>query len=81
VLSGGDEIGRPFIMSKQVPPDRLAMIRQAFMATMKDPAFIADLQKLGHPLQPLPGETAEAIVAKMSGASPDVLKKARAIYE
>jgi tripartite-type tricarboxylate transporter receptor subunit TctC len=81
VLSGGDEIGRPFIMSKQVPADRLAIIRQAFMATMKDPAFIADMQKLGHPVQPLPGEKAEAIVATMSAASPDVLKKARAIYE
>jgi len=81
VLSGGDEIGRPFIMSRQVPADRLATIRQAFMATMKDPAFIADMQKLGHPVQPLPGEKAEAIVATMSGASPEVLKKARAIYE
>jgi tripartite-type tricarboxylate transporter receptor subunit TctC len=81
VLSGGDEIGRPFIMSKQVPADRLAILRQAFNATMKDPAFLADMQKLGHPVQPLPGETAESIVAKMSGASPEVLKKARAIYE
>ena len=81
VLSGGDEIGRPFIMSKQVPADRLAILRQAFMATMKDPAFLADMKKLGHPVQPLPGERAEAIVAKMSGASPAVLKKARAIYE
>jgi tripartite-type tricarboxylate transporter receptor subunit TctC len=81
VLSGGDEIGRPFIMSKQVPADRLAIIRQAFMATMKDPAFAADLEKLGHPLQPLPGDAAEAIVAKMSSASPEVLKKARVIYE
>jgi len=81
VLSGGDEIGRPFIMSKQVPADRLAILRAAFNATMKDPAFIADMQKLGHPVQPLPGEAAEAIIAKMSGASPEVLKKARAIYE
>jgi len=81
VLSGGDEIGRPFIMSKQVPADRLAILRTAFHATMKDPAFISDMQKLSHPVQPLPGEQAEAIVAKMSGASPEVLKKARAIYE
>ena len=48
---------------------------------MKDPAFIADMQKLGHPVQPLPGEKAEAIVGTMSGASPEVLKTARAIYE
>ncbi len=81
VLNGGDEIGRPFIMSKQVPADRLAIIRQAFMATVKDPAFVADMEKLGHPIQPLPGEAAAAIVVKMSGAAPAVLKKARAIYE
>jgi len=81
VLSGGDEIGRPFIMSKQVPADRLAILRRAFSATVKDPAFVADMQKLSHPVQPLPGDQAEAIVAKMSGASAEVLKKARAIYE
>jgi tripartite-type tricarboxylate transporter receptor subunit TctC len=81
VLSGGDEIGRPFIMSKQVPADRLAIMRQAFMATMKDLAFVADMQKLGHPIQPLPGEKAEAIIGKISEAPPEVLKKARAIYE
>ena len=57
VLNGGDEIGRPFIMSKQVPAERLAILREAFKATMKDPAFLADMQKLGHPVQPLPGET------------------------
>jgi tripartite-type tricarboxylate transporter receptor subunit TctC len=81
VVNGGDEIGRPFIVSRQVPQERLAILRQAFMATMKDPAFLADMKKLGHPVQPLPGERAEAIVGKMSAASPDVLKKARAIYE
>ena len=81
VVNGGDEIGRPFIMSRQVPSERLAILRKAFMDTMKDPAFLADMQKLGHPVQPLPAERAEAIVAKMSSASPAVLKKARAIYE
>jgi tripartite-type tricarboxylate transporter receptor subunit TctC len=81
VVNGGDENGRPFIVSKQVPQERLAILRQAFMATMKDPAFLADMKKLGHPVLPLPGDRAEEIVTKMSGASPEVLKKARAIYE
>ncbi len=81
VVNGGDEIGRPFIMSKQVPADRLAILRKAFMDTTKDPAFLADMKKLGHPVRPLSGEQAEAIVTKMSRASPAALKKARAIYE
>jgi tripartite-type tricarboxylate transporter receptor subunit TctC len=53
VLTGGDEIGRPFIVSKQVPADRVAILRQALMATVQDPAFIADLEKLGYPVQPV----------------------------
>jgi tripartite-type tricarboxylate transporter receptor subunit TctC len=81
VLNAADEIGRPFIMSRQVPADRLAIMRNAFMATMKDPAFVADMEKLGHPIYPLPGDKAEAIVAKMSSASPEVLAKVRAIYQ
>lgn len=81
VLSGGDEMGRPFIMSKQVPADRQAILRAAFNATMKDPAFLADMKKFGHPVQPLTGERAEAIVATLSAAPPEALKRARAIYE
>ncbi len=30
VLNGGDELGRTFIMSKEVPADRVAIIRKAF---------------------------------------------------
>ncbi len=45
VLNGGDELGRPFIMSKAVPADRLATIRKAFDDTMKDPAFVAEMAK------------------------------------
>jgi tripartite-type tricarboxylate transporter receptor subunit TctC len=81
VVNGGDEIGRPFIMSRQVPPERLAILREAFMATVKDPAFVSDMQKLGHPVQPLPGEEAEQIVARMSNAPAAAVAKARAIYE
>ena len=39
VLSGGDEIGRPFIMSKQVPADRLAILRQAFNRNHEGPGL------------------------------------------
>jgi hypothetical protein len=81
VLNGADEIGRPFIMSRQVPAERLAILRKAFSDTMRDQAFLADMDKLGHPVLPLAGEEAEKIVARMSGASPEVLKRARTIYE
>src|SRR4029079_5113105 len=37
-----DALGRPFVVSKQVPADRLAALRAGFDATMKDAQFLAE---------------------------------------
>jgi hypothetical protein len=68
-------------MSKQVPADHVAIIRKAFNETMKDKAFLADMEKQQFPVLPLTGEEAEVIVNKMMSAPPEVLAKAKAIYE
>ena len=81
VLNAADEIGRPFIMSKQVPTERLAIMRKAFNETMKDKTFLAEMEKQTNPVNPLTGEEAEAVVAKMAGVSPAIAAKARQIYE
>jgi tripartite-type tricarboxylate transporter receptor subunit TctC len=81
VLDASDEVGRPFIMSKQVPADRVAIMRKAFSETMKDPEFLADMEKQQLPANPLTGEEAEAIVGRMMNAPPAIVAKAKAIYE
>jgi tripartite-type tricarboxylate transporter receptor subunit TctC len=81
VLNGGDEVGRPFIMSKQVPADRLAIIRKAFDETMTDPGFVADMAKGKLPVHPLAGEEAEKIVNELVSAPPSVAAEAKPIYE
>jgi tripartite-type tricarboxylate transporter receptor subunit TctC len=81
VLNGADEIGRPFIMSKQVPMERVAILRKAFNATMKDPGFVSETEKQQLPVYPMTGEEAEAVVAKLAGVSPAIAAKAKAIYE
>jgi tripartite-type tricarboxylate transporter receptor subunit TctC len=81
LLNGGDEVGRPFVMSKAVPADRLAVIRKAFDDTMKDPAFLADMEKQQLPVHPLTGDEAEKIVNGLLGAPPNIVAQAKAIYE
>jgi tripartite-type tricarboxylate transporter receptor subunit TctC len=81
VLDAADGVGRPFIMSKQVPADRVAIIRKAFNETMRDKDFLADMEKQQFPVNPLTGDEAETIVAKMMNAPPAVVAKAKAIYE
>jgi tripartite-type tricarboxylate transporter receptor subunit TctC len=81
VLDGGDEVGRPFIMSKQVPADHLAIVRKAFDDTMTDPAFLADMAKEDLPVHPLTGQEAEKIVGELVSAPPSVIAEAKPIYE
>jgi tripartite-type tricarboxylate transporter receptor subunit TctC len=81
VLDAADEIGRPFVMSAQVPAERVAIIRKAFDETMKDKAFLADTAKQQLPVNPLTGREAEQIVTRLAKVSPAVAAKAKAIYE
>jgi tripartite-type tricarboxylate transporter receptor subunit TctC len=81
LLNGGDEVGRPFIMSKRAPADRLAIIRKAFSETMKDPGFLADMAKQHLPVHPLTGEQAEKIVHELMVASPNIIAEAKPIYQ
>jgi tripartite-type tricarboxylate transporter receptor subunit TctC len=81
LLNGGDEVGRPFIMSKDVPADHLAIIREAFDDTMKDPAFLADMDKQQLPVHPLTGDQAQKTVSSLIAVPPDIVAKAKPIYE
>jgi tripartite-type tricarboxylate transporter receptor subunit TctC len=81
LLNGGDEVGRPFIMSKEVPTDRLAVIRKAFDDTMKDPGFLADMAKGQLPVHPLTGAEAEKIVAELVAVPPAIVALAKPLYE
>ena len=81
LLDGADEVGRPFIMSRQVPADRVAIIRKAFDETMKDPSFLADMAKQLLPVHPLTGEQAETIVNELLNVPPEILADAKPIYD
>jgi tripartite-type tricarboxylate transporter receptor subunit TctC len=81
VLNAADVVGRPFVMSKQVPAERVAILRKAFNDTMTDKAFLAEMEKQQLPVIPLSGEEAEAVVARMMNVPPAVVAKAKEIYD
>jgi tripartite-type tricarboxylate transporter receptor subunit TctC len=81
LLVADGDIGRPFIASKSVPPDRIAILQDAFAATMKDPDFIADLQKARLPFSPKTGAEALKTVQEIYAAPPDIVAEARKVLE
>jgi hypothetical protein len=81
LLNGGDEVGRPFVMSKEVPADHLAIIHKAFDDTMKDPGFLAEMEKQQLPVHPLTGEQAEKIVNELVDVPAAIVALAKPLYE
>ena len=81
VLMGTRIIGRPFIMSKSVPAERMAILRKAFDETMKDPIFVADATKLNIPVAPKNAAESLAIVESVYAVPDEVAQAARKIME
>jgi tripartite-type tricarboxylate transporter receptor subunit TctC len=78
LIASGD-VGRPFIASKAVPADRLAILRNAFDETMKDKDFVADLARLKMPYQPKGTAAALDVVKSIYAAPDDIVQKAKKI--
>jgi tripartite-type tricarboxylate transporter receptor subunit TctC len=71
------EHGRPFMAPPGVPPARVAALRRAFDATLKDPEFLAEAEKLKLEIDPMPGEILQETVAKLASTPPGVVQKVR----
>jgi len=74
-LYAGQGIGRPFVAPPDLPPDRLKMLRDAFKATMTDPAFIAEAQKSKLDLEPEDGEHLAVLIAKIYATPKPIVDK------
>jgi tripartite-type tricarboxylate transporter receptor subunit TctC len=81
VLDGAGELGRPFIMAKQVPADRVAILRAAFEALLKDDTFLAEAKKQNLLLDPVSWDEAEKVIATIYAASPELAKKVKDVLE
>ena len=74
-------VARPYVLPPGTPKDRVALLRKAFMDTLKDPEFIADATKSKLDLSPLSGEDLEKTVLEIYGAEPDVVAKLKDILK
>jgi tripartite-type tricarboxylate transporter receptor subunit TctC len=79
LISSPIALGRPYLAPPNIPADRLAILREAFAATMKDKGFLADMDKLETDVDPLTGEEVAQIIRDTVNAPPHIIAKAKAI--
>jgi hypothetical protein len=58
-------MGRPFLAPPGIPAERVAILRKAFMDTMKDGEFLAEAGKLKLEINPVSGDAVQSIVQEV----------------
>jgi tripartite-type tricarboxylate transporter receptor subunit TctC len=77
LLGGGPDIGRAIVAEPGIPAERAAALRQAFLATIADAEFIADMGKRNLNIEPLGGEDVQKIVESAAATPKDLVDQAR----
>jgi tripartite-type tricarboxylate transporter receptor subunit TctC len=80
-ILAASEVGTAFFTTPGVPADRLETLRRAFDATMKDPEFLADAEKVRVGIDPLKGEDLQKLIMQVSDLPADLTEKVRAAYQ
>jgi tripartite-type tricarboxylate transporter receptor subunit TctC len=69
--------GRPILAPPGVPTDRVAAIRKAFEQMMRDPAFLADAERLKLEMRPMSADRVAELVAEIYKAPATVIERAK----
>jgi tripartite-type tricarboxylate transporter receptor subunit TctC len=72
-------VSRPYVLPPGTPKERVQLLRQAFMATVNDPALLADAEKSNLDISPLTGEELEKTVHGLIKTNPSLLAKLKQI--
>jgi len=79
LLAFTEELGRPFFMPPGTPSQYVEIMRKAFDAAMKDPAFLADAEKARLEIDPIGGAQMAEMVRKAYTAPRELVDYARSL--
>jgi tripartite-type tricarboxylate transporter receptor subunit TctC len=78
LISSPAALGRPFFVPPEVPADKVAALRKAFAAMVKDPEYIAEGNKVRLDMNPLSAERVTKLVHATVYAPAAIVAKAKA---
>ena len=81
VVSLPTALGYGHWMAPGVPKDRVAALRAAYAAAMKDPEFLAEVKKTGMVVRTQAGETLDGLVKQVTSAPRSVLDRTAQILK
>ena len=77
VIYSGNAFGRPFLLPRGTPADRVSALRTAFGATMKDPRFLADAERAKLDISYIGGRELQDTVSKLYATPPAIIERVK----
>jgi hypothetical protein len=72
---------RPYVLPPGTPKDRIQILQKAFMATVKDPEFLADARKAKLDINPLSGAELERNIGEIFGLEASLVSRTKEILK
>ena len=79
-LAARQVMGRPYFGPPDIPADRAAALRKAFMDTLNDPQFLAEAVKHELEINPVPAERIHTLLQELYSAPSEAIKKASVLF-
>ena len=80
VLAATD-FGRPIIAPPGIPADRLKILREGFLQTMKDPDLLAEAKRKNFDITPSSGEELEALAKHVMSQPPEIVERVKVLMK
>ena len=72
-------MARPFAAPPDLPLERAAILKDAFMATQRDPAYLADARALQIDVSPLSGDEIQALLRRLAATPAALIERYKSI--
>jgi tripartite-type tricarboxylate transporter receptor subunit TctC len=72
---------RSYILPPGTPPEQIETLRKAFDATMHDPQFLADAEKMRISITPLGGGAVQDVIRKLYATPKDAVERAKTVIK
>lgn len=79
LFSADVAIGRPLLAPPGIPADRLAVLRKALDATVRDAEYLKEAKDAGLDTAPISGDRVQKIVEDLAATPAEVLARAKAV--
>src|SRR5262249_45636563 len=79
LIFGPWSYGRPLFLPPGTAPERVAVLRAAFDAVVKDPAYLAETKKINMEIQPTGPDTIAKLVDQILKTPAPVVERARQV--